>query len=40
MSKKLCGTVGGAITGWMLALWGFEANMIQTEEARTGIKMM
>jgi len=40
MSQKLGWTLGGSITGWMLALWGFEANMVQTEEARTGIKMM
>ena len=40
MSQKLGWTLGGAITGWLLALWGFEANMVQTEEARTGIKMM
>lgn len=40
MSQKLGWTLGGAITGWLLALWGFEANMVQTEEARTGIRMM
>lgn len=40
MSQKLGWTLGGAITGWLLALWGFEANMLQTEGARTGIRMM
>lgn len=40
MSQKLGWTLGGAITGWLLALWGFEANMVQSEEARTGIRMM
>jgi GPH family glycoside/pentoside/hexuronide:cation symporter len=40
MSQKLGWTLGGAITGWLLALWGFEANAVQTEEARTGIRMM
>jgi glycoside/pentoside/hexuronide:cation symporter, GPH family len=40
MSQKLGWTLGGAITGWMLALWGFEANTVQTEEAQTGIRMM
>lgn len=40
MSQKLGWTLGGAITGWMLALWGFEANSVQSEEAQTGIKMM
>jgi len=40
MSQKLGWTLGGAITGWMLALWGFEANTVQTQEAQTGIRMM
>lgn len=40
MSQKLGWTLGGAITGWMLAFYGFEANMAQTEEAKTGIRMM
>ncbi|MES2649346.1 MAG: MFS transporter [Bacteroidota bacterium] len=40
MSQKLGWTLGGALTGWILALYGFEANMIQSEEARTGIRMM
>jgi GPH family glycoside/pentoside/hexuronide:cation symporter len=40
MSQKLGWTLGGALTGWMLALYGFEANTVQTTEAQTGIKMM
>ncbi|GGH59119.1 GPH family glycoside/pentoside/hexuronide:cation symporter [Filimonas zeae] len=40
MSQKLGWTLGGALTGWLLAIWGFEANMVQTEGARTGIRMM
>ncbi|MDQ6890550.1 MAG: MFS transporter [Bacteroidota bacterium] len=40
MSQKLGWTLGGAITGWMLAIWGFEANAVQTQEAQTGIRMM
>ena len=40
MSQKLGWTLGGALTGWMLALWGFEANTVQSEEAKTGIRMM
>ncbi|WP_246022542.1 MFS transporter [Filimonas effusa] len=40
MSQKLGWTLGGALTGWLLAVWGFEANMVQTEQARTGIRMM
>jgi glycoside/pentoside/hexuronide:cation symporter, GPH family len=40
MSQKLGWTLGGALTGWILAIYGFEANAIQSEEARTGIRMM
>lgn len=40
MSQKLGSTLGGAITGWMLAYYGFEANVVQSEEAKTGIRMM
>ncbi|WP_411032201.1 MFS transporter [Spongiimicrobium sp. 3-5] len=40
MSQKMGWTLGGAVTGWMLAFYGFEANMVQTEEAKTGIRMM
>lgn len=40
MSQKLGWTLGGAITGWLLAFWGFEANTVQTEVAQTGIRMM
>lgn len=40
MSQKLGWTLGGALTGWLLAAWGFEANVVQTEEARTGIRLM
>jgi GPH family glycoside/pentoside/hexuronide:cation symporter len=40
MSQKLGWTLGGALTGWMLALYGFEANTTQTAEAQTGIRMM
>jgi glycoside/pentoside/hexuronide:cation symporter, GPH family len=40
MSQKLGWTLGGAVTGWLLALWGFEANTVQSEETRTGIRMM
>jgi len=40
MSQKLGWTLGGALTGWLLALWGFEANTAQTQEAQTGIRMM
>jgi glycoside/pentoside/hexuronide:cation symporter, GPH family len=40
MAQKLGWTLGGAVTGWMLALWGFEANTVQSEETQTGIRMM
>lgn len=40
MSQKLGWTLGGALTGWMLALYGFEANVAQTLETQTGIIMM
>ena len=40
MSQKLGWTLGGAITGWMLALYGFEANIPQTSNAQTGIRLM
>ncbi|WP_166333062.1 MFS transporter [Sphingobacterium chungjuense] len=40
MSQKLGWTLGGALTGWMLAIYGFEANMMQTVETQKGIRMM
>ena len=40
MSQKFGWTLGGAITGWLLAAFGFEANAIQSEEALLGIRLM
>ena len=40
MSQKLGWTLGGALTGWMLAIYGFEANAAQSIETQTGIRMM
>ena len=40
MSQKMGWTLGGALTGWILASYGFEANAEQTEGAKTGIRMM
>jgi len=40
MSQKMGWTLGGALTGWILAYYGFEANMEQSEDAKTGIRMM
>ena len=33
-------TIGGALTGWLLAYFGFKANVIQSDFAQTGICMM
>ncbi len=40
MSQKLGWTIGGAFTGWLLAIFGFEANVSQAEATQTGLKMM
>lgn len=40
MSQKLGWTVGGAVTGWLLGVWGFQANSVQSVEAQNGIRMM
>lgn len=40
MSQKLGWTLGGSLTGWLLFYFGFEANMIQSESALTGICLM
>jgi len=40
MSQKFGWTIGGALAGWLLGYYGFKANVVQTEEAQTGIKMM
>ncbi|MFD0762858.1 MFS transporter [Lutibacter aestuarii] len=40
MSQKMGWTLGGAITGWLLAGYGFEANSVQTEESLKGIRLM
>lgn len=40
MSQKMGWTLGGAITGWLLAGYGFEANAAQTEESLKGIRLM
>lgn len=40
MSQKMGWTLGGAITGWILAAYGFEANAIQSEESIVGIRML
>lgn len=40
MSQKFGWTLGGALTGWLLAYYGFQANAVQSEAAQSGIKMM
>lgn len=39
MSQKMGGALGGAITLWILAIYGFQANVEQTEMGLSGIKM-
>ncbi|MCK6601621.1 MAG: MFS transporter [Bacteroidetes bacterium] len=40
MSQKFGWTLGGALTGWLLAWFGFQANAVQSAEAQDGIKLM
>lgn len=40
MSQKFGWSIGGALTGWLLAFFGFQANMVQTSEAQEGIRLM
>ena len=39
MSQKFGWAFGSAITGWMLAQFGFKANAVQSAETIQGIKM-
>jgi len=40
MSQKLGWALGGAATGWLLAYFGFKANIVQSESAQSGIRLM
>jgi GPH family glycoside/pentoside/hexuronide:cation symporter len=40
MSQKLGWTLGGAVTGWLLGYYGFEANQAQGTGAIHGIRVM
>lgn len=40
MSQKFGWTLGGALTGWLLGYYGFQANAIQSADVQTGIKLM
>ncbi|MBK5196068.1 MAG: MFS transporter, partial [Proteiniphilum sp.] len=39
MSQKMGWAIGTALTGWLLAYFGFEANQVQNAETISGIKM-
>ncbi len=39
MSQKLGWAIGTAMTGWLLAYFGFEANQVQNAETISGIRM-
>ncbi|MBR6845556.1 MAG: MFS transporter [Bacteroidaceae bacterium] len=39
MSQKFGWAIGTAITGWLLAAFGFQANAVQNEETIQGIRM-
>jgi len=39
-AQKMGWTIGGAITGWTLAIYGYEANAEQSETAKEGLRMM
>ena len=39
MSQKFGWAIGSALTGWLLAFFGFKANEVQSMEAIHGIKM-
>jgi len=40
MAQKFGWTIGGALAGWLLAAFGFKANVEQAEGALTGIQLM
>lgn len=40
MSQKFGWSIGGALTGWLLASFGFEANTVQAIETQDGIRLM
>jgi GPH family glycoside/pentoside/hexuronide:cation symporter len=39
-AQKMGWTVGGGLAGWLLAYYGFEANMTQSPETLDGIRML
>jgi glycoside/pentoside/hexuronide:cation symporter, GPH family len=40
MSQKFGWTIGGALAGWLLGYYGFKANVAQTSDTQTGIRLM
>jgi len=40
MSQKFGWSIGGALTGWLLAIFGFQANVEQSASALEGIRLM
>ncbi len=40
MSQKFGWTIGGTLSGWLLAYFGYVANVEQTAEAQEGIRLM
>lgn len=40
MSQKLGWALAGALNGWLLAVFGYHANVLQTVASQTGIRMM
>jgi glycoside/pentoside/hexuronide:cation symporter, GPH family len=39
-AQKFGWAIGGALAGWLLAYYGFKANVVQTETAQNGIRLM
>jgi len=40
MSQKFGWTLGGALTGWLLGYYGFQANVVQSMDVQNGIRLM
>ncbi|RPI02787.1 MAG: MFS transporter [Calditrichaeota bacterium] len=39
-AQKMGYTIGGALAGWLLAYYGFKANVVQTEATQNGIRLL
>jgi len=39
-AQKMGWTLGGALTGWTLTYFGYEANAVQSETSKTGLRYM